>query len=771
MTQDDTPHPLEELLAEYLALRDAGDSVSTEEFLARHPEGGPELARALRSLGDTERLLPPPESALPDRAGIWRIRGVLGRGGMGIVLHVDCEERQGESFALKLLDRPFGHPRAAERFRREVAALRRVSHAGVVRVVDEGVAGDRPFFVMERVEGRSLARIIAARAARTAHVQDPEDPAPEPDGEPGRRGDAALLAGIARALAAVHAEGVLHRDLKPANILVREDGSPVLVDFGVAHDIEAPDLTRTGDIVGTPSWMSPEQARGVRIDARSDIYALGAVAYELLALVPPHTGESSFAILERIVHRPPRRLARAAPDAPPELIRIVEHALAWHPHRRYASAADFAADLEAFARGGPVSAPRRGLLARYLDLPPTRRRSLVAAVASVITLLALLSVFIFDTRNGGQGRDGAADLRRLTDRAASAFAAGDMDDLRTEASALAALPGTAGALGTFLLALAGDPLPDASPDPAVAILVAGERARRAGDADFAITAFRRAGEALPDLPLSAILLALSARKAERLDLAETELTFARRRLPGSSAVARLLGRLLCERRRPREAIPHLEEAVRLDPDDPRARLDLARAHLAAGDVEAGLAVTSRAVLDLGIRGREIENAFGASLDAAGRRTEAREIFRRIVAEHPDHVPSRFNLARSLDADHRLEEALAEYNRVLEIHADHAETLAVLAWLHAGACSDPSCRKPHFPDADRAEDLAVRALLADRGRRSGITRTVVEVALRTGRTIRLREAVADLLASSLPPDVELDLRRSAERLREGAPAAR
>ncbi|HSK04927.1 MAG TPA: serine/threonine-protein kinase [Kofleriaceae bacterium] len=255
----------------------------------------------------------------------YRIQRLLGKGGMGAVYLAD-DEALSELVALKVISSAFAADEQAmiARFRREAAAARKVSSPSVIRIHDLGEA--RPgllYLSMEYFAGRTLSEVIAQRGI--VPLDDARD----------------ILKQIASGLEAAHGAGVIHRDLKPSNVLVGERGAVKIIDFGLATTAMGEGLTATGTMLGTPHYMAPEQVRGKAVDARSDIYALGAVAYHLVCGRPPFSGDNPIAI--GFAHlseapAPPRQLRK---DCPPALEAAILAALAKSPDDRPASARAF----------------------------------------------------------------------------------------------------------------------------------------------------------------------------------------------------------------------------------------------------------------------------------------------------------------------------------------------------------------------------------------------------------------------------------------------
>jgi serine/threonine-protein kinase len=250
-------------------------------------------------------------------AGRYRVQRLLGRGGMGAVYLAD-DQALGEPVALKVVSSALAlePDQASERFRREAQAARRIAHPNVIRIHDLGEAGTLLYISMEYFPGKTLARLLEARGALTE--EDYRD----------------FLGQICDGLAAAHAAGVVHRDLKPGNVLVGERNAVKLIDFGLATSALMKGLTATGQMLGTPSYMSPEQVKGLPVDARSDIYSLGALAYHMVVGRPPFDGPSPIAVGFAHLMEPVPNVAAARPGISAALADAVGHMLAKDPAAR-----------------------------------------------------------------------------------------------------------------------------------------------------------------------------------------------------------------------------------------------------------------------------------------------------------------------------------------------------------------------------------------------------------------------------------------------------
>jgi formylglycine-generating enzyme required for sulfatase activity/predicted Ser/Thr protein kinase len=329
-------------------------------------------------------------TAHPDRIGNYRITGVLGAGGMGVVYRAE-QEHPRRSVALKVLRPQLLSRRLARRFEHEAEVLARLQHPGIAHVYEAGRYdagfGGQPFIVMELVDGLSLMEYADRH-------------------EPDVRERLRLFLKICRAVEHAHANGVIHRDLKPANILVTAVGEPKILDFGVARltdsDIRTTTLrTGTGEIIGTVAYMSPEQVAGdtTALDCRSDVYALGVVLYELLAGTPPlDLGRRTIPEAVRMIREEdPVPLSSIDWSLRGDLDTIAAKALEKSPQRRYPSAAALADDIERHLRHEPITARPPGVidgLCKFARRHPAAAAGIAGAFAVVLaTAIVFLSMY------------------------------------------------------------------------------------------------------------------------------------------------------------------------------------------------------------------------------------------------------------------------------------------------------------------------------------------------------------------------------------------
>jgi serine/threonine-protein kinase len=321
------------------------------------------------SAEETTPHSPPQEPALPQIPG-YEIEAILGRGGMGVVFKAR-HLKLNRLVALKmLLAGAYARPEELARFHREAAAVAALRHPNIVQVHDAGEITGRPYFTMEYVEGGTLARSLAA-------------------GQQPPHRSAELVATLASAVQFAQQSGFIHRDLKPSNILLTADGTPRITDFGLVRSIEAGrDFTPSGACVGTPSYMAPEQALGdaSAVGPAVDIYALGAVLYEMLTGRPPFDGRTLGEIVGKVIAEEPTPPSRSNPRVPRDLETICLKCLQKTPARRYATAQDLADDLQRFLDGKPVRARPVGVLERTVKWA-RRRPAAALLVAALVVLL------------------------------------------------------------------------------------------------------------------------------------------------------------------------------------------------------------------------------------------------------------------------------------------------------------------------------------------------------------------------------------------------
>ncbi len=430
------------------------------------------------------------------RIGPYVIEGVLGRGGMGAVLRGRHAE-SGAVHAVKVvLKSRLRSPRALERFRREIEVLARIQgDPHVVGVHACGLVGETPWAAMDLVEGTSLAAVL------------------ERDGPMSSEAAAELVSSLAAAMARVHRLGVVHRDLKPENVVIAAgDGAPRIVDFGLAYDAFADELTATGECLGTPAFMAPEQvsrrsgsdgdagadADGVdAIGPSTDVYGLGGILYAVLTGRPPFVGDDPMQVLVGVMRRAPLPPRRIRGEVAPDLEAICLRCLEKDPEARYATATELADDIERWRRGDSVDARRDRLrrMARGL-LPRSAAGRAAAGALGLAFAAALVAVGLELDPTGGGG-----DETRLAAFAADLGARGGLDDaqrdeLRRLDAKLSRDPeaGKSAERAALLAALAA--VAAAEPDAPVADLA--DRCRRDGrvDADaveLAASTLRAAG--------------------------------------------------------------------------------------------------------------------------------------------------------------------------------------------------------------------------------------------------------------------------------------
>jgi serine/threonine-protein kinase len=373
---------------------------------------------------------------LPDRlsaelAGRYRIERELGRGGMATVF-LAHDLRHDRPVALKVMHAELAHALGAERFLREIRIAARLQHPHILSVFDSGADAGHLWFTMPYVRGETLRERL--RRERQLPVDDA----------------LRITREAALALAHAHEEGIIHRDIKPDNILLTRDGSTLVGDFGIARAAAAGEdaLTQTGMAIGTPAYMSPEQASGEReLDARADVYSLAAVLYELLAGEPPYTGPTAQVIAAKRLTDPVPSVRRVRPSVPEAVDRTLRRALAPTAADRFATIAAFARALEFPVASGAAGGPEMSFADRTQGREAARPMTRARGLAAILVLVAVgLGVVLWSRRPRADAVSSADAARRvavlpfenLGDSTDAYFADGLTDAVRGK---LAAVPG------------------------------------------------------------------------------------------------------------------------------------------------------------------------------------------------------------------------------------------------------------------------------------------------------------------------------------------
>ncbi|MGB7343595.1 MAG: protein kinase [Pirellulaceae bacterium] len=344
---------------------------------------GPGVGSTLDAYGtiDSAAFASTPSSRLPRQFGPYELIDELARGGMGVVFRAR-QTKLNRLVALKMiLSGELAGEEQVRRFYAEAESAAALDHPGIVPVFEVGEHDGQHFFSMGLVDGDSLAATIREQTLTPRQC-------------------VGLLQQVTDAVAYAHDQGVIHRDLKPANVLIDSSGQPRVTDFGLAKRVSGDSgMTATGQIMGTPSYMPPEQAAG-RIDeigVTADVYSLGAILYEMLAGRPPFRGASPIETVRQVLENDPVEPSRLNPGVDRDLETICLKCLAKEPHRRYPTAADLSAEMQRYLDGSPIEARRIGRAARTLRW--CRRRPLqTGLVAASIMLVGLLGAYLAANR-------------------------------------------------------------------------------------------------------------------------------------------------------------------------------------------------------------------------------------------------------------------------------------------------------------------------------------------------------------------------------------
>jgi serine/threonine protein kinase len=334
----------------------------------------PSQARSLRTLSNA---VPVDDGPYIGEIGDYLLIEQIGRGGMGVVYKAH-QRKVGRVVALKVIaSGSLCAPEDIARFHDEATAAGRLNHPGIVPVYDAGEHDGTHFFSMAYIEGSSLASFVGADKPRLDV-----------------RRAAALMEKVCRAVQYAHDRAVIHRDIKPANIMLDKSGQPLLTDFGLAKLIGNEGLTMTGQVMGTPNYMAPEQARGQQelMSTRTDVYSLGATLYALLAGQPAFVGKNLIETLRKVESAAPEPLTYKGSPVPLDLWIICEKSLAKRPDDRYESAGALADDLDRFLKGFPISARAVGTTTRLVRW--SQRNPIIAALIGTVAATLVIATIV-----------------------------------------------------------------------------------------------------------------------------------------------------------------------------------------------------------------------------------------------------------------------------------------------------------------------------------------------------------------------------------------
>jgi serine/threonine protein kinase/formylglycine-generating enzyme required for sulfatase activity len=427
---------------------------------------GPNEDSDTATMVTTQGATPQKDSGHTGRIGRYILERELGRGGQGQV-YLARDAELGREVALKVL--AHGHalsPMARLRFKGEAEKAAKLDHPNVARIYEWGEEDDVPFIAMEYVRGETLAARIRnfSRVGRKsdaiddAHVDFDDDTATIVSETRTDLGSSTtdvdrdailkivkLIESAARGLHEAHERGLVHRDIKPGNLVVAPDRGLVILDFGLASDIEGegPELTMTGDLLGTPAYMSPEQLQARRggVDRRSDVYSLGVTLFECLALRRPFEGASREALFQEILGREAPDLRRLNPRVPVDLAVIVNHTLEKHPDRRYPTALDLAEDLRRFREREPIVARPIGASTRawrWMQRNPATAGLLATVFLALVTITVLTSLNSRELRGLNSSLEASMQEARRNEKRAREETEAKAAALEAERSARAA---------------------------------------------------------------------------------------------------------------------------------------------------------------------------------------------------------------------------------------------------------------------------------------------------------------------------------------------
>lgn len=318
---------------------------------------------------------------LPEQIGRYEVKSELGRGGMATVYRA-YDPNSGREVAIKVLPREMLHdPQFRSRFEREIKLIASLEHPAIVPIYDAGEVNEQPYFVMRFMTGGSLSDVIEKGPIS---IDD----------------TAKIIERVAQGLAYAHRKGVIHRDLKPDNILFDETGEPFISDFGVAKLAESTSNLTGSGVIGTPAYMSPEQAQGVEIDQRSDVYGLGVIVYQMLTGHQPYSADTPMGVVVKHITDPVPEILKVLPNLKPEVDSVIKSAMAKDKDQRFANTIELAKalNLVAFGSTGNLTFNTNSGIASRLGppaaKPASRGLNTGLIVAGIVLLVAAIGFLL-----------------------------------------------------------------------------------------------------------------------------------------------------------------------------------------------------------------------------------------------------------------------------------------------------------------------------------------------------------------------------------------
>jgi outer membrane protein assembly factor BamB/predicted Ser/Thr protein kinase len=389
---------LVEILDGYLAELKSGQAPHREDLIARYPDLADQLDACLAGL-EFIHAAESAESSTPRQLGDFRLLREVGRGGMGAVFEAEQVSLHRRAAVKVLRFGPVSDPAAVDRFRREAETIAHLHHTNIVPIFFVGSENGVNYYAMEFIDGGSLAEVLAER-------NTPLDPL------------TVVQWGLqaAEALDHAHQRGVIHRDIKPSNLLLDKEGRIWLTDFGLAKRLDDVTLSMTGALLGTPRYMSPEQASaaGRRLDHRTDIYSLGATLYELVTGRPVFLADTPHQVIDQILHQDPAPPRQVVPGLPRDVETILLKCLDKDPEQRYRSARDLADDLRAILDGRSIKARRATWVEQGVKWARRNRRSLSLSAGTIAGTVALVLLAVLSA--GWWGERQLVDVSLATDQ-------------------------------------------------------------------------------------------------------------------------------------------------------------------------------------------------------------------------------------------------------------------------------------------------------------------------------------------------------------------
>ena len=732
---------IEQAVQKFVDAQLQGHKLNIDEFVKQYPDIEEQLRQKIQNLQKIDNLFACLMQAddsdyreaviehnlIGEKLGDFEILNLIGTGGMGAVFLAKQISLDRE-VALKVISDISGaRAKSLERFKREAKVLAKISHPHIVSIYEVGEEGPYAYFAMEFVKGVSLDKILASirNASSDAKASEVmrmclEDKSGIYDKEyaKSRQKDGAeidtdyivgiskIIICIALALENAHSKGILHRDVKPSNILIDSNGTPKLVDFGLARAETQQTITVTGEFFGTPSYVSPEQIRKPdTVDCRSDVYSLAATYYECLTLHPPFEGNTVNETLTRVISREATPPKKYCPRLSTDFNTVLLHALEKSQEDRYLTAADFADDIENLLEFKPIKAKKPSITQRtYKTL---RRNPLKVVAVGAFILVIIMGYFLFSSRIQQKNEAIARELYQLGSHKTSQ---GEFTEaLMYLEKAIKVNPKFIGAysLAGDCFRYLGQPQKaieiykqaiEIDPNNTDSYCNLGTTYRDLGRHDEAIEVFKQTIRINPNSTGAYYNLGITYRDLGHHDKAIEAFKQTVRINPNNTDAYCNLGTIYRDLGRRNEAIEAFKQMIRINPNDADAYCNLGTTYRDLGRHDEAIEAFKQAIR-INPNNTDAYCNLGTTYRDFGRHNEAIEAFKQMIRINPNDADAYYSLGTTYRDLGRPLDAISAYSSAADICLKDKKIHEALGYYTKVTSIDPNCSLAFVGSAD------------------------------------------------------------------------